>query len=727
MSPLFLPIVLAAAFPPQPAHGLRYASPAQTWDEGLPLGNGMMGALVWGDGHPVKISLDRADLWDLRRVPEFGGPDYKFSKLRQWRAAGRFDDIRRVYEDPYRRPAPTKIPAGRIELNLNGDFASMELDLATAEGVWRTPRASLRVFVHATEPVGMLRWDGPEAPEVRLRPPAFQGEVRDGAQGGISPGDLQQLGYPAPVASSGDSFQAYRQSGAEGFVYAARVTWRRRGGVWEAAWSIATGEDAEKTAQRQVESALARGYAAMRTSHRSWWRRYWAQSGISLPNPVLERLWYLEQYKFGSAARRGAPPITLQAIWTADNGKLPPWKGDYHHDLNTELSYWPCYSGNHLEEGLGFLDWLWATREASREWTREFFELEGLNVPMTADLNGRQIGGWVQYTHSPTISAWLAHHFYLHWRYSGDREFLRNRAYPYLSDAATFLEAFTRERDSRGHRTVPLSASPEINDNKPSAWFDATTNYDLALVRWLFGATAELARELGLSEDALRWRQVRAEFPDFALAADGALEVAPGYPLPASHRHFSHLMAIHPLGLVDVDSHRRTVEASIAGLERSGTDWWTGYSFSWLANLAARARLGDRAERALEIFSQAFTLRNSFHVNGDQSGKGYSRFTYRPFTLEGNFAAAAGIQEMLLQSHRGVIDVFPALPGAWRRASFSTLRAEGAFLVSAEWNEGRVTKVLVDSERGGRLRLRLPGESGLVEKDTQPGQRLRIR
>lgn len=722
-----LPLLLMALPGPQPQHGLHYTQPAPSWDEGLPLGNGLLGALVWGGGQPLRISLDRSDLWDLRRVPEFSGPDYRFAKLREWRAAGRYDQIKRVYEEPYNRPAPTKIPAGRIEMDLEGEFAESSLDLAAAEGHFRTTTARISLFIHATEPTGMMRIEGARMPELRLRAPAFQGDGAEAAQPGMPRDDLRRLGYPAPVESAGEGFRAYSQQGAEGFRYAARVAWQRRAGGWDVAWSITTGADAEASARRHVESALRRGYERVRTSHREWWKRYWAQSGVTLPNAVLERQWHLEQYKFGAAARRGAPPISLQAVWTADNGRLPPWKGDYHHDLNTELSYWPCYSGNHLEEGLGFLDWLWATREASREWTREFFALPGLNVPMTADLNGRQIGGWVQYTHSPTIAAWLAHHFYLHWRYSLDREFLKARAYPYLAEAAEFLEAFTRERDAQGRRTVPLSASPEINDNKPSAWFDTTTNYDLALARWLFGAAAELAEELGRAPDAQRWRAVRDEFPGFAVDRDGVLEVAPGYALPDSHRHFSHLMPVHPLGLIDIDTDRRTVEASLADLERKGTLRWTGYSFSWLGSLAARARDGAKAERALEIFSTAFTLRNSFHVNGDQSGKGYSRLTYRPFTLEGNFAAAAGIQEMLLQSHRGEIELFPAIPAGWRTAAFRTLRAEGAFLVSAGLRDGRVTNLEVVSEQGGMLKLRLPGETERIERMTRRGERLTLR
>jgi hypothetical protein len=170
-------------------------------------------------------------------------------------------------------------------------------------------------------------------------------------------------------------------------------------------------------------------------------------------------------------------------------------------------------------------------------------------------------------------------------------------------------------------------------------------------------------------------------------------------------------MAIHPLGLIRWENgprDRAIIEASLVELEEKGSTWWTGYSFSWLANLAARARDGVAAERALEIFSTAFCLRNSFHCNGDQTDKGHSSFRYRPFTLEGNFAAAAGLQEMLLQSYSGTIRVFPAIPEAWHDASFEKLRAEGAFVVSAERRADRVTFVEIHAEAGGTCRLENP-------------------
>jgi alpha-L-fucosidase 2 len=150
------------------------------------------------------------------------------------------------------------------------------------------------------------------------------------------------------------------------------------------------------------------------------------------------------------------------------------------------------------------------------------------------------------------------------------------------------------------------------------------------------------------------------------------------------------------------------IKASLAELEAKGTGAWCGYSFAWLANLAARARDGEKAEKALQIFAEAFCLRNSFHCNGDQSGKGYSSFRYRPFTLEGNFAAAAGLQEMLLQSYSGTVRVFPAVPASWRNALFRNLRAEGAFVVSAEREDGATHSVEIIAEKGGLLRLENP-------------------
>ncbi len=713
---------LRPQFLPNPSHNLRFETPVTVWDEALPLGNGLLGALVWGDGSPLKISLDRTDLWDLRPVPQYRSEDYSYERMREWVRDGRLDDLHRLYDDPYGNAGPTKIPAGRIELSIEGlePFHQTWLDLANAAAAveWQGGARAM-VMVHATRQVGIVEIVGTENPIVNLIPPAFGGEVDDPAgPGKISPGDLASLGYEPPEVTSGDDFSAYTQKGWKGFFFAVAVVWQRIGDSWLAAWSIATHKETPKPldlAMQRCRNALRTDFNRISWAHIEWWRNYWSESWIDVPNPIVERQWMLDNYKFGAATRKDTPPITLQGPWTADNGKIPPWKGDYHHDLNTELSYWPAYSGNHIDGAKGFVNWLWKTRRASKTWTKRFFGLEGLNVPMTADLRGRQIGGWHQYTHSATTGAWLAHHFYLHWRYTMDQKFLTERAWPYLREVAVFLEAVT-EKQENGLRTLPLSSSPEINDNRLEAWFPSITNYDLALIRWLFGAAAELAAEVGEEAEAEKWRGVLVEMPKLAKdSEDGRLLVAEGIPLHASHRHFSHLMAIHPLGLIQRENgeeDQQTIRAALEEMKTLGTDWWTGYSFAWQASIAARAGDGAAAERALEIFSTAFCLRNSFHCNGDQSEYGLSKFRYRPFTLEGNFAAAAALQEMLLQSYSGVVRLFPAIPESWRDVSFRTLRTDGALLVSATRKEGVVTRVEIfpgfEGEQVRKVRLADP-------------------
>ena len=187
------------------------------------------------------------------------------------------------------------------------------------------------------------------------------------------------------------------------------------------------------------------------------------------------------------------------------------------------------------------------------------------------------------------------------------------------------------------------------------------------------------------------------------------LTIAPGQNLEDSHRHHSPYMAIYPMCLlnVDDDKDKEIIEKSLRHIEEKGTSQWCGYSFSWMACIYARAKQADKAVKQLQIFASNFCSPNSFHLNGDQKGGQYSSFTYRPFTLEGNFAFAQGVHELLLQSRNGYIEIFPAVPGNWKDVSFKTLRTEGAFLVSAKRAGGVVIEVTITAEQGGRLSFKI--------------------
>lgn len=737
----FLPIVfLPVAAAREPAeiafgeHDLVSDSLARSWDEAIPLGNGVVGSLVWQNNANLRLSLDRADLWDLRPMENLNAPNFKFRWVyEQWKNDN-YCAVQAAFDAPYDQlPAPSKIPGAALEFDVRsfGKVTSARLSIKNAicKIEWDSG-TQFTSFVHPTEPVGWFRFrgmkekliDGDFSPQ--LVPPPYNTRGKDEIASSLTGQDLRRLGYPpGNVALQGDNTITYTQAGWGGFEYEVTVSWHRQDdridGCWSIRSSFAANEEATST-NELVQQQLAQGYDQSFLEHRQWWDRYWAKSSVDIPDPILEKQYYLEMYKFGSAARDAVAPISLQAVWTADNGKLPPWKGDFHHDLNTQLSYWPAYSGNHLDLEIGFLNWLQRYKPTFTKYTRDYFEVDGLAVPGVTTLTGQPMGGWIQYSLGPTVSAWLAHHFYLHWRYSMDREFLEEQAYPWIHDVALFLDAIS-VKDAKGQRKLPISSTPELHNNSRQAWFSETTNFDLALIRWTYEKAAELATELGKDQDARKWLTILSEWPELTVDPQTGLVFAPGTPYTSSHRHFSHLVGFHPLGIVDRshgEAQQQVIDKTLANLLAVGSDAFCGYSFSWLGSLQARDFDGEGAAKSLRIFAENFVLPNSFHANGEQHNRGYSDFKYRPFTLEGNFAFAAAIQEMLIQSHTGVVQLFPAIPASWRKVGFEQLRTEGAFLVSAIKSDGLVRSVKIVSEKGGVLKLRNPFEDDSLEIDT---------
>lgn len=724
-------------------YDLSFDNLATSWDEAMPLGNATIGSLVWQKGENMRISIDRSDLWDLRQSKELTGEGFSFAWLYDQVMKEDYKPVQKRFDFPYNGyPGPSKIPGAGIELPLGelGEISQVHLyqQQAVCEVLWKSG-ATFQCFIHAEEPVGWFVLKGVKEDYLPLFVPPIYDRVIEKSTNDQSRHSLFSLGYKqGSVEKIGNNKLVYTQPGWDDFSYSVALKWERRGDQLIGAWS-ATSSLVDEKAADLVDEAMNIGIEKQYESHQEWWSRFYAQSHINIPDKRIEKQYYNEVYKMGCIARKNSYPISLQSIWTADNGRLPPWKGDYHHDLNTQLSYWPFYTGNHLDEGYGYLETLWNQRETNKAYTKQYFGTDGLNVPGVCTLKGQPMGGWCQYALGPTVSAWLGQHFYLHWKYSQDRVFLKERAYPYLKDVATYLEQFTVLKN--GVRTLPLSSSPEYNDNRIDAWFKEMTNFDRALVHFAFRAASELATELELKEEAIHWSELEKQLPDYDLDENGGLTIAVGHPYEKSHRHFSHLLAIHPLGLIDKNHGEkdvRIIDASLAALDKYGADWWTGYSYSWVGNMKARAFDGEGASKALHDFASSFCLRNGFHANGDQSKTGKSKFTYRPFTLEGNMAFASGVQEMLLQSHTGVIQIFPAIPSDWKDVDFGGLRAMGAFLVDAYQRNGEVCRVKITAEKGGLLRMRNPfigkyefskgNQSKFVEKDglievmTRPGE-----
>ncbi len=563
-------------------HHLIFDELASTWDEAMPLGNGIVGSLVWQKKGKLRFSLDRADLWDLRPMENIDFDTWKFEDVYEHWKADRYEKVQQAFDVPYNKlAAPSKIPAGALEFNIEslGEVISVKLEVETACCIVEWDGGiKLTTFVHADKPVGWYKFENLSDPvQISLVSPAYHREHDEGFTS-QSRNDLNQLGYAQGNIEEGENSITYDQKGWGDFSYQIHTQWEKSRDVLTGVWSVSAANshwEATPLASEVVSEELSLGYKSSLDEHFSWWSNFWNQSSVSIPDSLLEKQYYLEMYKFGSAARKDAPPIALQSVWTADHGKLPPWKGDFHHDLNTQLSYWPAYAGNCLNLEEGFLNWLWKYRPAFRKYTRDYFGVDGLNVPGVTTLEGEPMGGWIQYSMGQTVSAWLSHHFYLHWRYSMDRDFLENRAYPWLQEVAVFLDQIS-VRSEDGKRRLKMSSSPEIYHNSREAWFAETTNFDLALIRWNYEKAAELAMELGWDEEARKWKEILKEWPELTVDPETGFMFAPGFPYDESHRHFSHLMGYHPLGLADFsngEADKKIIRNTLMNLEEQGSDY----------------------------------------------------------------------------------------------------------------------------------------------------------
>lgn len=703
---------------------LDLAAPIERWDEAIPLGNGLMGSLLWGGDNRLKLSLDRGDLWDLRPVQEFQKPDWTWKTLQRLVRQRDQAEILRRFDGPYKTsPHPTKIPGGRLELTLDRSVhvSRFHLDMTRATGKAQWPGGRAEVFCSAAEPVGLIRVRG-SAVRLRIAPPLFGGPIEQHGSS-VNTSSLSALGYPAPEHGSSRGLTWVVQHGVDGMAFAIVVGRKRLPNSTLIAYSVAStqdGPDPVAIGSQRVRDALAKGWEQMRKPHLAWWRAFCKTSNLKLPDVKLEQHYNLVQYFYGSASRRGAPPIPLQGVWTADEGKLPPWKGDYHHDLNTQLTYWAYLGAGHFEEGLCFLDYLWNLLPSARRFAKKFYGTPGACLPGVSALDGQPLGGWSQYTVTPSNSVWLAHSFYTHWQYTRDEDFLRQRAYPWCTEIGNCVASLLKP-DRNGWLRLPLSASPEFHDNTLKAWMPSNTNHDLALLRWFFAALREMAWAAGDRTGAKRWQTLHRQLEDFARIANGqfrgALMLSRDEALTESHRHHAHLMPIFPLGLISIegtDADRQTIEASLAQIDKLGTGYWCGYSFAWMSCLAARAGQSEKAAHMLDLYLRATVSRNGFHLNGDFKNIGVSLPKYRPFTLEGNFAAARAVQEMLLQTWGGVVRLFPAVPESWQDVSFDGLHGEMALKISAKRRAGQTQWFRIEATHACTIQVRDPFNSASV-------------
>lgn len=712
---------------PAPMH---WHFPLRRPHAGAPLGNGIQGVLVWGDD-TLCLTVGRAGFWDRR-----AGQDIPASTT--------FADVRRALETeddaglaalfPKRQPGavfPQQLGGGRLELSFPSGLRPIEatLELATARLSVRVGRdagdpdpSSLHIRQAVDGEVVWITGDAPllEALEIKLHP-AFD-LVRNNA--------MAALGIAPP--------ETWETSDRGGFVQSLpadeplAVAWSRAAGRIVLATSL--GQDAQREVDRKIDQ-LDPGVAGEAAD--SFWAEYWDRvARVTVPDPVLQRQYDYGLYRQAGLIRRHAPAATLQGPWMEDT-TIPPWSNDYHFNVNVQLVYGAAMATGQADEMQPLWDMLRSWLPRLRAMGEGFYGAPGAMIlPHAVDDKCQLMGSFWAGTIDQACIAWMARLAYQSYAYSGDKEFLRELVWPLLAGAFEGYYAMLEGGEEAGAKRyrLPVSVSPEFGGSDRKTCWGRDASFQLAALHSTIRLLRVNAPVLGFAEDP-RWDDVATHLPPYTLvdATDGSygwmglpaqrIALWEGQDLSESHRHHSHLGAIYPFCTIDPfdPAHQGVLARSINRWSTLGAGNWTGWCLPWASILCSRCGLVDSALTWLHLLAEQFT--NEGHAtlhNADTAGvfgwddgslawpdhrKGADYHGYEVMQMDAAMGAISAILELLISVDGNTIRIADRLPKGWRELSFARVRVEGGFLISACFRHGRAEEVIVESVRGGELRI----------------------